>query len=561
MTAYSAGPGHAARDSWLSSLRGAPVPFTTLGLVLFGCAGFFFGMPNGVLHLPLLALLYPCCLYLLARRAETGGAALRRGWLLGFAANTAGLYWLVFPLHDVAGIPFFLAVPAVLLLFSYFACYAALFALAARGIARLFHSGGALALLVPPLLGGFVFAGFEVWCGFLFTGFPWLCLGTAFGFSPSWLQAAALFGGFGLSALAAAAACLAAEGLLAPPRTRRLAFALGAALLTALPVYGLARLVALPETDGKRTLSVLMVQGNIDQNQKWVPAFQKDTLDLYMRLSQQALADVAASRGDAKPDLLLWPETAMPFYFSLHPDYAERLYELAAATRTHLAFGSIGVERAPGSPPVLKNRLYLLSPQGGTVGFYDKRHLVPFGEYLPFAANFPFLRNLLQGLDFSPGTVTGPLRIDLNGVFSSLGVLICYEAIFPALAQERVEKGADVLVNVSNDGWFRDSSAPRQHLAHVALRAVEQHRPMLRATNTGITAALDAHGRITAAAPGLFVATTLFAEVLPSEKTTVYHRLYPAPEIILAALAFFSLFSNCALLKRRVCASDPAAPE
>lgn len=543
-----------ARASLLSCLRGGPMPPATPGLILFGCAGFFFGMPNGVIHLPLLALLYPCCLYLLARQAETGGAALRRGWLLGLAANTAGLYWMVFPMHDVAGIPFFLAVPAVLLLFSYFACYAALSAFAAWSLARLFDGKGAAALLLPPLLAGFAFAGFEVWCGYLFTGFPWLSFGTAFGFSPSWMQAASLFGGFGLSALAAAAACLAAEGVLARPKTRRLAFALGAALLTALPAYGFWRLAALPEADDNRPLRALMVQGNIDQNQKWLPAFQKSTLDLYISLSRQGLSDFAASHGDAKPDLLLWPETAMPFYFDLHPEYAERLYSFAAAIQTHVAFGSLGIERNPGTAPALKNRLYLLSPHGFTAGFYDKRHLVPFGEYTPFAANIPFLRELLQGLDFSPGTVTEPLRIDLNGVFSSLGVLICYEAIFPSLAQERVKNGADVLVNVSNDGWFRNSSAPRQHLAHVALRAVEQHRPVLRATNTGFTATLDAHGRITANVPDLFVASTLSAEVFPRGETTVYHRLYPVPECILATLALFSLLCNCAPLKRRVCA-------
>ncbi len=520
----------------------------SLALTGLGGGGFFFGMPNAVLHVPLLALLYPCCLYLLAKQAETGRDALLKGWLLGLCANTAGLYWMVYPMHDVAGIPFVLAAPTVLLLFSYFACYAALTAYAAWGLNRLFTGGGIAARLAPPLLTGLAFAGFEVWCGHLFTGFPWLSLGTAFGFSPLWLQAASLIGGFGLSAVAAAAACLAAEGMLTTASARRAAFALCAALLTALPLYGVSRLTALETsaapagTSGERPLSAVMVQGNIDQNQKWLPAFQKGTLDLYMRLSREALAEYRTGHGGETPDLLLWPETAMPFYFDLHPEYAETMFRFAAEETIHLAFGSLGVNRRAGAPAALSNRLYLLSSAGRSAGFYDKRHLVPFGEYTPFAADIPFLRELLQGLDFSPGTVTEPLRIDLNGVAASLGVLICYEAIFPSLAQERVEHGADVLVNVSNDGWFRDSSAPRQHLAHVALRAVEQERPVLRSTNTGFTAVVDAFGRVAGPPPALFAEGALAVTVRPSAEKTVYHRLHPLPEALLAALALCALF-------------------
>ena len=544
MAAFSAAPQGAGRAPFRVRLVRALPRLSPASLCLIGLGGlgFFFGMPNAVLHLPLLALLYPCCLYLLAKQADTGRDAIFRGWLSGLCANTAGLYWLVYPMHDVAGIPFALAAPAVLPLFSYFACYAALTAYAAWSLNRLFTGGGLAARLAPPLLTGLAFAGFEVWCGHLLTGFPWLSLGTAFGFSPLWLQAASLIGAFGLSAVAAAAACLAAEGLTAPPTARRAAFALGAALLAALPLYGLSRLTALPENPDQRPLSAVMVQGNIDQNQKWVPAFQRGTLDLYMRLSHEALAEYKSGHGGSAPDLLLWPETAMPFYFELHPEYAEAMFRFAAQERVHLAFGSLGVDRPAGGPAALKNRLYLLSSAGRRAGFYDKRHLVPFGEYTPFAADIPFLRELLQGLDFSPGVTTEPLRIDLNGAAASLGVLICYEAIFPSLAQERVEHGADVLVNVSNDGWFRDSSAPRQHLAHVALRAVEQERPVLRSTNTGITAAVDAFGRVEGTPPALFAEGTLAVTVRPSTEKTVYHRLHPLPEALLAALALFALF-------------------
>lgn len=238
----------------------------------------------------------------------------------------------------------------------------------------------------------------------------------------------------------------------------------------------------------------------------------------------------------------------MPFYFELHPDYAEALYRFSSDNNISLAFGSLGVHRHPTGEAKLNNRLYLLAPSKGMVGYYDKRHLVPFGEYMPFAADIPFLRNLLQGIDFSSGTVTEPLPVPMPGQRDAsdtpyrLGVLICYEAIFPSLAQERVKHGADILVNVSNDGWFRESSAPWQHLSHVAVRAVEQGRPVLRATNTGITAVFDARGRLAEHIDSLFTDATMYAEVNPCRETTLFHSLHPVPEISLAALALLSLF-------------------
>jgi apolipoprotein N-acyltransferase len=186
-----------------------------------------------------------------------------------------------------------------------------------------------------------------------------------------------------------------------------------------------------------------------------------------------------------------------------------------------------------------------------TSAFYDKRHLVPFGEFIPFAADVAFLRTLLQGMDFSPGNVTSPLPLEgaepaggpnSFSPLASLGVLICYEAIFPSLAQERVAQGADVLVNVSNDGWFRRSSAPWQHLSHAVMRAVEQGKPLLRATNTGISAVIDATGGISSCINGLFTADTLTATTRPVPGTTIFHRIFPVPEICFAVLAFFSLF-------------------
>ena len=559
-------------------------------LIAPGAACLFIGQPNPFFHAPALVLGFPLCLCLLAALAPTGKSAFFRCWLLGLAGNAAGLYWLVNPMHDVGGLGYELAWPGVLLVAAYLACYSALAGLAMRRIRRLFALDGTtdgparakrspafslLIRLVPAaLLSGAAYAGFEVLCGVLFTGFPWLSLSSAFALHPAWVQAASLVGSYGLSACFTAAACLGAFALLAPALSERIgAAALALVLAAALPLGGNLRLARpLPEA---APLSILMVQGNIDQNQKWDPQFQEATVAHYQDMTRRAIRDLRAAGPNAGPDLVIWPETAMPFYFQAHPEYSGRLRRFAAEMNTNLAFGALGAGPAPqgsANPTGLYNRLYLLSANGRIAGFYDKEHLVPFGEYIPFASSLTFLRNIMQGLDFSPGISARPLLLvrpqprrdpladaplplqdgekdrksspqgAQAGRPVGIGVLICYEAIFPSLAQKRVNEGATVLLNVSNDGWFGKSSAPLQHLGLAAMRAVEQARPIARATNTGYTVAIDARGRIREHGDKLFVDDTLFASVRPSDEVTIYHRIHPAPEILLVGLAFFSLF-------------------
>ena len=514
-----------------------------LFLIVTGATGLFFGLPNPVAHQPLLVLCFPFSLYLLAVTAPDGKKAFARAWALGLCGNGAGLYWLVFPMHDVAGMPFFLAAPGVTLLFAYLALFAALAALGLRSLRELFSSArnNWIRLLLPPLLGGLAYGGCEVLCGRLFTGFPWLCLATAFAFQPGWTQAASLIGAYGLSALLAAAAFGLAAAVLERGAPRAIAAFAALMILLALPGYGMLRLSVAHEEDREPPLSLIMVQGNIDQSIKWEPSFQKATLDHYLALSKKALLAYRPSLSSPPPDLILWPETAMPFYFQLQHDYAAELRDFAVQNGLYLGFGAPGLIRDPRETSLL-NRLYLLSPSGATADVYDKEHLVPFGEYTPFAADIPFLRDILQGMNFVPGVSNEPLRLERkNGQRILLGALICYEAIFPALAQRKAAQGAEILINVSNDGWFRKSSAPLQHLAQASLRCVEQSRPMVRATNTGITAVIDRHGRITDRLDGLFVDGTLTATAAPCRDITPYHRLYPAPELLMTALALFLL--------------------
>ena len=528
---------------------------------LAGAAGLFFGLPNALLHLPPLALVYPFCLYILSGQAQTGKQALLWGWFAALAANAACLYWLVYPMHDVAGIPFALALPTALLLHAYLACYAALGVYGLWGLRRLLapcaakacarKKGRALAAaLAPPLVGALAFGGLEAACGFLFSGFPWLALSTALAFDPLWIQTASVWGAYTLGALLTATAFFAANALQASQkiiRTASLCAAFG--LPVCLAAIGFTQMQKSPPYE--TPLSFIMVQGNIDQNQKWLPQFQKSTLDHYLILSRKALLSARATGATPLPSLVIWPETAMPFYYPLHWEFAEEIRAFAQEQGVSLAFGALGVDTS-GAANQLRNRFFLLPPNKDMAGWYDKRHLVPFGEYLPFGSFLPYLQELLQGMDFVPGRSAGILSLPYQsasglkkGDSLSLGVLICYEAIFPELAAQTVDAGAQVLLNVSNDGWFRQSSAPYQHLAHAVLRAVEQRRPLVRVTNTGISVVVDAKGRITHNIEGMFVSGVLQAQVTPGRGATLYNRLYPLPELALGIIALALVGAGC----------------
>jgi apolipoprotein N-acyltransferase len=344
--------------------------------------------------------------------------------------------------------------------------------------------------------------------GTLLTGFPWLPLAAALAPWPATIQGAAYLGVYGLSGLLAwLAVWLAVPG----PLTRQALIAVlaGAALFVA----GNQRLGSPPARDG--VAHVTIVQGNVEQDQKWDPELQAATLEKYLGLTAKAT-------GNAPTDLVVWPETAMPFFFQDQGPLAHRLTQYVTDTGVPILFGAPAHEpRADGSQAYI-NRAYLVT-RAGVAGSYDKEHLVPFGEYVPLGRYLTFIHKLVAGVgDFRPGSHQSPLRTGRL----ALGVLICYEAIFPELAQQRVEAGANLLINISNDAWFGDSPAPRQHLDLALLRAVEQGRAIIRGTNTGISAAIDPRGRILAQG-GLFTTLTLPCPEVPLvSETTWFHRHY-----------------------------------
>lgn len=489
--------------------------------------GAWFGFANPVLHLPAAILLLPAALVLTAARATSRTQAFRAGLLTSLPAYSAALYWLAVPVHDHGGLPWALALPCPVLVGSVLAAYAGLFCLGLHLVRhRLVHP-------TAMLLSGLLWAALELARNHFLTGFSWLTLSQSLAPWPWALGLTAWIGAFGLSGLLVA---MAHALVLGRGRTRLVALPLLALCL--LP--GLLRAPAQPVA----TAAVGMIQGNIDQGLKWDEAMQAGILGTYVDLSTAA-ARAAGPDGRPALDLVVWPETAMPFYFQDPSDLSLSVRQAVADMAVPLLTGSpaYSMPGEPGAPRyVLHNRAYLLGSQGQTLSWYDKEHLVPFGEYVPLGRWLPFITKLVPGdYEFRPGQNTGSLRVGRL----AMGVLICYEAIFPELAQKQVEFGANVLVNISNDAWFGRTSAPLQHLHLSVLRAVEQNRAVIRATNTGISAFIGPDGRLNAPLPLFTAGVAHDPAVALLTETTFYHEHFSLihaayPLFALALLAFLA---------------------
>ncbi len=279
------------------------------------------------------------------------------------------------------------------------------------------------------------------------------------------------------------------------------------------------------------TFRVGLVQGNIPQDLKWLPEQQRGTVELYRDLSLRL--DKAGGN-----DLLVWPEAAMPFYFQDGGELASAVASLPRETGSALLFGSPAYRRDDGRLRFL-NSAYLLTPDKGLAGRSDKVHLVPFGEYVPLSGLLPFVNKLVVGIgDFSAGEVN---PLPLNG--HRLGVLVCYEVIFPELARDFVLQGSDLLVNITNDAWFGRSSAPGQHLAMARFRAVENRVWLVRAANTGITAFIAPSGDVLQQT-GLFEPAAIAAEVGLGARPRLYARMGDAVPLLFVVVSVVWLWQT-----------------
>ncbi len=488
-----------------------------------GVLGLWLGFPNAVMHIAPAVLLYPLALYALGTEAKTSKEALRHGWLTGLLGAFAALYWLAIPIKNVGGLPWPLAIPCALFVGAYVGFYGGLFSLAAWYL-KSKETLIASTLWQRALALACIWYALELLRGIFLTGFPWLSLSSAFAPMPIFIQGASVVGAYALSACFTLMILWLWEGIRRYAHTKSLqksAFLTGSAVTLLAILLAWGHMSLKNESRADNAFSVIMVEGNIDQNIKWEPHHQQSTLDLYARLSKKALEGVRAKDNSAVP-LLIWPETAMPFYLEIHPQLGPALRDFIIKNRTPLLVGAPAahVDALGKNSPF--NRVYLIDETGTMLDYYDKAHLVPFGEYVPEWLQWNFLEALLQGIGtFTPGTRTSPVRYDSL----AMGILLCYESIFPHLAQERSKSGANVFINLSNDGWFGDSAAPQQHLHLASMRAVEQGRWIVRSTNTGISAIIDAQGRVRMQGEQ-FKAQSLLGTAYTEQKYSVFNRMY-----------------------------------
>lgn len=473
-----------------------------LSLVLIATVGAWVGFANPLFHFPLAVLAFPLGLAWIGLRATSGKNAFKYGWLAGTLATTGCYYWMVLPVQLYGGLPWFVALPCPVILAAALSIYYGLFSLG------MYHAGRQIIGVPLCLFAGITWAAMEMLMGTMFSGFPWTNLASAFAPWSIAIQGASIVGAYGLSGVFAA---LAVAGLLYS--TYRSALFLGVGLTALIIGFGVYRSNTFDI--GERNFMVSIIQGNVDQGEKWVPEYQAATVKRYGELSIQAILA-------HNPKVLVWPETAMPFYLQDPSDLRNGVEILARKMETPIITGSPAyrVTNMKTRDYVLYNRAWLMDTTGRTTQSYDKEHLVPFGEYMPFEDWIPFEKLVQAAGDFLPGQNNRPLIVD--GV--ALGMLICYEAIFTELAQKQVERGAEILVNISNDAWFGKTSAPNQHLNLSIMRAVEQGRWLVRGTNTGISAFIDPTGRL-AAVGTQFEAESLSYAVSPIKDKTAYHGL------------------------------------
>lgn len=431
------------------------------------------------------------------------GAGRRRGAWLGFVSGVA--FWLptiAWPAPSVlrfGGVALSRGAVTVVVVVAFLALYTAAFGGLLTGLPR--RRAGAWVLGA-----GCLWVALELARTYLLTGFPWNLLAYSQYRDRALLPLAAVTGAYGVSFVVLVVNASLARLVLALARGPRPRDALGA-LVAGAGTLAVALLVgaAVPAPRGDATVPVAVAQGNIDQSVKWDPAYRERTLAVYRALTRDA------ARG--RPALVVWPETAVPLLRHDDPRWAV----VADTARAAGAFLLVGApDRVDGRP---RNSVFLLGPDGALAGRYDKRHLLPFGEYLPRA--LAFLRVVGAGA-VSEFTAGGGAPV-LATPFGRLAPVVCFEVIFPDEVRARVAAGADVVVNLTNDAWFGRSPTARQHLAAAVFRAVENHVWLVRAANSGISALVAPDGRIVASA-GLFRRDVVAGAVAPRHGTTFYTR-------------------------------------
>jgi apolipoprotein N-acyltransferase len=411
---------------------------------------------------------------------ETKGAdSFRAGMVFGFGYFFGTQYWIYHSINHYGGLPFVASLSVVMLLCLYEALYIGVFGLVLSWIIK--KRGLPLIAVAPPL-----WCSLEYLRGHLLTGFPWSSIGYTQSGVLAVVQITDITGIYGVSFLILLINAFFTETW----KKRKIEFLSGIAVLLIISIiiiYGFYRINTIQDLPFQR-IKIGLVQGNIDQSIKWDSRYRNYVIKTYKELTIKVKREGA--------ELIIWPETALPFYFGYEREFSNDLKEFVRELSLPLLTGTPMVKDFRKSKEdsyifTISNSAVLLDRDGNVSDIYDKIHLVPFGEYVPLKEILFFIDKVVEGIgDFKRGERYTLFTVDSLKFFT----LICYEVIFPSLV--RKFRDGDFIVNITNDAWFGRTSGPYQHFEIARIRAVENRIPLVRVANTGITGVVDAVGRV-----------------------------------------------------------------
>ena len=472
--------------------------------------------------------------------ARNPKAAFKAGFVWGLFFFSVLLWWLVPTISTYGRIHFILAIPVVLCLCCYLALYPAIWSFCVK---KLYASGNCGLMLVLPASCCWIVL--EAIRSFLLSGFPWGLTAYTLSPVPVLIQSADLWGVYGVSffILFFNTSVFEASRILRlyknKTELRRSFVFLCAGVVFVLCFhffYGLLKTRNIPSS----SIQVAAVQAAIDQNRKWAPEITRFTVDTYIDLTQEAIKTYPNLK------LVVWPETAMPFYFQENSAMKEQVLKFARKNGLYILLGSPSYTYSNNGQLQYLNSAYIIGPKGILLGRYDKNHLVPFGEYMPWGKLTSWARRFLPTAgDFVPGNKIEPLKA---GPFK-VGTMICFESIFPEIARIQVQTGANILAVITNDAWFGRTAAPYQHAEMAVFRAVENRRWLVRAANTGISRIISPSGQVMAESH-LFKRQYITAEAGLNEKQTFYSRYGSFWFVAINFLVFLAAFFRLPQTKR-----------
>lgn len=440
-------------------------------------------------------------------RAPDYKTVFKGGLVFGFLYFLGNVYWIYHSLYYYGNLPLSLSYIIVCLLAFYLALYPAVFSLIYKNLLK--------NNLPTSFYAPFIWVSLEVLRTYILTGFPWAIVGYSQYKFLLLAQISDITGIYGVSYLVLLFNSfvfdlwlfkeLKSNYPLLPYTPMVITIFLVISVFIFSIFYGYKRI---NEPENGNSFSVAVVQGSIPQNEKWDFKKVNEILSIYKNLSLKAK--------ESNAQLIVWPETAVPFVFEKNKYFTNDLVNFVKSENIYLLFGSI-MERQPDQ---YTNSAVLIDRNGVIAYYYDKIHLVPFGEYVPLRKILFFINKLTVGIgDYQPGN-SFHLGITPFGKFATL---ICYEIIFPEQVRKFYQKGGNFIVNITNDGWFGNTSGPYQHFSMAVFRAIENRKPLIRAANSGISGFIDSKGRIINKTK-LFERTYLSTEIKANDKISFYTK-------------------------------------